>query len=293
MNRYLRNTIKKINQDPVGREVVRAIRLLSGPYVGLVSDVRLESRFASVSPPPVHIIAEDSEYIQLEVENLQIWWPKLYPHVAVPSMYNEIFGSPEWNPHCYEHGEVKIAKDSWVVDAGSCEGFFIHYALSCGAKVLAVEPVPLLARALERTFEAEILDQRVKVIHGALGSTSGEIRMEIPQNMVYCASISQTGTYTVPVYRIDDLVDNGVVPDIDFVKMDIEGGEIEAIRGARNLLHKRRPKLSIAVYHAKDNAYIVKRLIQIASPEYKVQWRGLWIRGNDAPRPYMLYASEP
>lgn len=284
------NQAKRITY-PLREQMRRSFRILRSPYASLILDSRLETRLAAKPAPPVKVLAQDEEYVYLEVEGLRLWWPKIHPFRAVPSLYKEIFGAADWNPHAYEFGGVRIEKDSWVVDAGSCEGFFIHYALKCGAKVVAVEPVPMLARALERTFAADIAAQRVRIIQGALGRNTGTFGLEIPHEMVYCASLAHTGGSSVPVYTLDELFENGTIPDVDFVKMDIEGGEIDAIHGARSLLRVRQPKLSIAVYHAECNARLLKEFILNTAPDYEVKWRGLWVRGDDAPRPYMLHAS--
>ncbi len=50
-------------------------------------------------------------------------------------------------------------------------------------------------------------------------------------------------TLEVPVVRIDQLVAELGLPRVDFIKLDIEGAEREALRGAVQVLKKYRPRL--------------------------------------------------
>lgn len=60
---------------------------------------------------------------------------------------------------------------------------------------------------------------------------------------------------------------------ISFIKMDIEGSEVEAIKGARKTIKKYKPKLAISVYHKKTDIYEIPLLIQEICPEYKFYLR--------------------
>ena len=53
----------------------------------------------------------------------------------------------------------------------------------------------------------------------------------------------------LPVVSLDDFVRERRIERVDFIKMDIEGGEELALRGARRVLERFRPKLSVASYH--------------------------------------------
>jgi hypothetical protein len=71
--------------------------------------------------------------------------------------------------------------------------------------------------------------------------------------------------------------------------MDIEGEEINAVRGMFGVLKRFRPKLAIAVYHEYENAQLVKELILTARPDYKIAFGSCYMFEIPS-RPYMVYA---
>jgi FkbM family methyltransferase len=228
----------------------------------------------------------------LQIGDLAFFWPQGNKTSPLTWIYQEVFAPARWNAHTFEYGEVAIQIGDWVIDAGACEGFFTYYALKRGANVLVIEPVPVLVEALSRTFEAEIKAGRVQILWGALGDKPGEFGLRIAQDELYLSGLEADGDIIVPVYTLDGLLEQEVVPSIDFVKMDIEGHEVAAVQGGINLLRTSSPQLSIAVYHQEENARIIRQYLQEINPMYNVHWRGIWARSQDLPRPYMLYASQ-
>ncbi len=273
------------------RRLRRIGRILASPYRSLLRDDQLEVRLWQHRLAPLNTMEEDGDWRCFEVGGLRVFWPLEYEARELRSLYHETFAPSSYNPHAFEFGKVRIRPGDWVVDAGACEGFFAQYAVGHGANVLIVEPVPLLVEALSRTFEAEIQVGRVRIVAGGISETSGVSKLTTRPDKVYSSTVGAEGSETVAIHALDDLVEQGIVPTIDFVKMDIEGHEVAAMRGMSKLLRTHRPRLSIAVYHREENARLIKRLLDEIEPRYQVRWRGVWARGDDSPRPYMLYAS--
>jgi len=67
---------------------------------------------------------------------------------------------------------------------------------------------------------------------------------------------------TVPLWRIDDFVRANALATVDFIKMDVEGSEIPALRGARETIARFRPKLAISIYHRPDDFCDIILLLQ-------------------------------
>ena len=60
---------------------------------------------------------------------------------------------------------------------------------------------------------------------------------------------------------------------VSFIKMDIEGAEMGALRGAEDLIRRRRPDLAICVYHSISDLYEIPLYIHSLVPEYRLYLR--------------------
>ncbi len=60
---------------------------------------------------------------------------------------------------------------------------------------------------------------------------------------------------------------------VTFIKMDIEGAEIEALRGARKIIEKQKPRLAVSIYHNPEDIWTLPREILSYCPEYRFYLR--------------------
>ena len=58
--------------------------------------------------------------------------------------------------------------------------------------------------------------------------------------------------------------------DITFLKMDIEGAEMNAINGAKKIIQNKKPKLAICIYHSSDDLWQIPLFLKNLVPEYKI-----------------------
>lgn len=75
--------------------------------------------------------------------------------------------------------------------------------------------------------------------------------------------ITETGTETVSCVRLDDTVEHA-----SFIKMDVEGFETRALKGASQLLKKCRPRLAVASYHYAADLLDIAQTIDTLAPGY-------------------------
>lgn len=75
---------------------------------------------------------------------------------------------------------------------------------------------------------------------------------------------------SVDVTRLDTIFEE---ERVSFVKMDIEGAEIEALKGCKGIIKKYAPKLAICVYHKPEDIYELPGLILKYNPKYKLYLR--------------------
>ena len=266
-------------------------KIIATPYWFLFTDYRLNNDIHNFKMQKPMLIAQDENWKVLSFGNFEYFWPVEFDDKDLNFLYVEVFAPSEINAHAYENRWVKIKKDDWVIDAGASEGFFIRYALLKHAKVLAIEPIPRLAEALKLTFQKEIIEGKLIILNMGLGEKAGVSQLQMNQEQI-CSSIVSDGIgENVEIISLDEIIDKEIIPSVQFIKMDIEGGEIAAICGAKKMLREFKPELAIAVYHEFDNALILRTRIRNAQPSYKVKFRGVFDRDEmGLARPYMLLA---
>lgn len=280
-----------------GKEILRAwtiyskYRLSGGIYKFSPKDVSLHWRERSWTLPEIKLIEEGREFRQFKIEGRNFYWPSGFEYKSLAWLYNEVFYPPVNNPASYVHPAIDIS-DGWVMDCGACEGFFGMFALEKGAKsVIAVEPIFELKKALEMTFSREIKNGCFAIIPAALGKENGETALQIFHDKAYDSKISKDsgGAIKVQLRTIDSIAKDFNLKGKGLIKMDLEGAEMEALQGTKEVLKEMKPKLAIAVYHGYENAQQCGEIILNANPEYRIEFRGMygWF---SPPRPYMLFA---
>lgn len=128
---------------------------------------------------------------------------------------------------------------SLAIDGGAHIGTWSRLMAPRFQRVIAVEPSPDTYEALCANLYAFGCDN-VDPRHIAIGSVPGQVSMTLDQKG---ASMANTGARfvqaggTIPVERIDDWN----LPSLGFLKLDIEGSEVDALEGARKTLRHCKP----------------------------------------------------
>lgn len=153
-------------------------------------------------------------------------------------------------PLLSSHADL-IYRGCTVLDIGSNVGNHAVFYARCGAKrVYAFEPNPRANRLLRTTVAINDL-QRIDLTHAdlAIGAKPGELFVDTPvaSNLGKTRMVAEgvaTSEVKVQVARIDDLALEG---RIAFVKVDVEGMELDVLDGAAETIARHRPALGIEV----------------------------------------------
>lgn len=146
-----------------------------------------------------------------------------------------------------------------VLDIGGCWGdTALYFADKVGdsGKVYSFEFIPNNLEIFHKNISLNPnLKDRINVIQNPVSDNSDQkifYRDCGPSSSISSEPFAdQTGT--TQTISIDDFVQRHSIPQINYIKMDIEGAEPYALKGAINTIRKFRPKLAIAIYHSMDD----------------------------------------
>jgi FkbM family methyltransferase len=150
-----------------------------------------------------------------------------------------------------------LTEGDTFIDVGANHGSFSIVAsqlVGKSGRVIAIEPQPRLATAVERSLEANQLGN-FQVYQTAVGDRSGEIELLIPQDTSGSAGVysAHSGTHQhqvvqVPLQRFDDLLNWQALPGTVLLKLDVEGSEYAFLVGAREAITTLRPSLIMEIH---------------------------------------------
>lgn len=155
-------------------------------------------------------------------------------------------------------------------DLGANVGFIsLLLARAVGSKGQVISFEPVTANAERIAYNARINNfSNVVVRIEAVGMSDGRAAFTIGDfptiGKLENEKTSDQATRDVPIRSLDSLIQREEIPPPDFVKIDIEGAEIECLRGATALLKLKRPLLLIEL-HATNKA--VQAVLSDASYE--------------------------
>jgi FkbM family methyltransferase len=156
-----------------------------------------------------------------------------------------------------------------VIDAGGCWGdtalFFAQQVGETG-RVYTFEFTPENLTILDRNVALNAaFNGRINVVREALWDRSnmtlsfeprGPATVARPADLIPVPTGNKARTTS-----LDDFVDGNALSHVDFIKMDIEGAELNALRGAEQTLRKFRPDLAIAVYHRDEDFVTIPQFL--------------------------------
>jgi FkbM family methyltransferase len=175
----------------------------------------------------------------LEDAALRLRWASGIPQrVRHPELWG-IYSEEIWLPRVL--GRV-LTRSSCVVDVGCHIGSFLSQALKYApdGQHVAFEPSPVRGSLVRKRFP------KVEVFPVAVGDVNGKASFfEDTRQPGYSRVVKDTSTnstsYAVDVRRLDDILLQR--PRLDLLKLDIEGGELSALRGADGIISKWKPAI--------------------------------------------------
>lgn len=171
----------------------------------------------------------------------------------------------------------KAEKGDVVIDAGACWGetslYFAHEVGKDG-RVFAFEFIPSNLDAFRKNIAANPnLADTVTVVDQPVWNQEGQTLYYVdwgPGSRVSFEKLREDFADTqCATTTIDHVVNKFNVTRVNFIKMDIEGAELNALKGAKNTILRFHPKLAISLYHSIDDFITIPRYLTSLGLPYK------------------------
>ena len=197
--------------------------------------------------------------------------------------------------YALERGAIRIGPRSndVVLDCGGFWGdtaLWIADRVGADGQVHSFEFVPASRDVFAQNLALnDELAERIRVTGRALWSRSGETLRFEPGHGAGTSLLEGAGAEQVRTITIDDYVAEQGLNRVDFIKMDIEGAELEALRGAEKTLRHHRPRLAISAYHKKSDLAALPAWIDDLGVGYRLFLKHATINDTET----MLFADVP
>lgn len=139
----------------------------------------------------------------------------------------------------------------------------LFFALICNAKkVFAFEPNPLAFFILRKNIEINNV-KTIVPINIALGDSKGFVEkvFEDPTNLG-STTFRKSDKGEFPMITLDEFVRAYNITSIDILKIDVEGMELEVLKGATHSLKRFKPLLYVELNQVKSNVNDIKKFLQ-------------------------------
>jgi len=130
-------------------------------------------------------------------------------------------------------------------------------------KIWLIEPIPENLRIAKRELDSY---KNIEFLNCGISNKKETLYFNEEKSF---SSIYGKGTQSVEV----DTIDNLVREKVDYIKMDIEGAEQDAIDGAKETIRKYTPILAICIYHKAEDWYKIPEKVLTINSGYKVYLR--------------------
>jgi FkbM family methyltransferase len=217
----------------------------------------------------------DVDYVRANAESLEtfygrlgddlsrrVFWKKvanaLFCKIDMDSVYEA--GAIQYMAPCVHFGDAEV-----FVDGGAYVGDtileFISRTSGRYEHIFAFEP-----DVENRAKIKENLSSYRNITLVDKGLWDRETTLRFQSGVGRASRISAVGDAEIPVTCIDSLLDTGHIPT--FIKMDIEGSELMALRGTAHTIKEYKPKLAISIYHKPTDIVELPALIGELNSSY-------------------------
>lgn len=217
----------------------------------------------------------ENQYIDVKYNNWRLHLYKfLFNNKEIKCYYTTmgIVTIFKMEQYAYQLKNIEIEDDDVIIDGGGCWGdtalYFANKAKN--TKVYAFEFVPSNIELFNKNIALNP-NSNIELIKLALSGESGKSYNLIDDGASSSVTEEETNNnISINTISIDDFVYKYNVMKIDFIKLDIEGAELETLKGALNTIKKFKPKLAVALYHYPVDFYEIPNFLKKLDLGYRL-----------------------
>lgn len=169
-------------------------------------------------------------------------------------------------------GLVEISENAVYLDLGAYNGdtalgFYEKYG---GSRILAVEPDRRNFRKLtENTKEIK----NIRLFNALISDKDGIVYLD--NNKGRGAHESDKGKLEIQALTVDTIIKNEGLSEKDqlVIKIDVEGNELKAVEGAREVIKSFSPLMLISCYHRSEDYFTIPLKVLEINPGYRIYMR--------------------
>lgn len=281
-----------LSQIPAEAEIVlygagvypkKYINLWNGDQriIGFCSNNRQKQKDGYLGYPvmsPEELLSQNEYYVVVSVsmptprkEILDYLAKSGYPQEKIFSVSSMIEDEYQYFPEDI----IQFGNNEVFVDAGCYDlGNSLVFKQLCPnlKKIYAFEPDPESYQRCQKR-KAETGFQEIEILPVGTWSHSDTLSFHA-DGSESSGVVAGEADFQVKVMPIDALVANcDETPKITFIKMDVEGAELESLMGAKGVIQRDKPKLAICVYHKPEDLVTIPLYIKELVPQYKLYLR--------------------
>jgi len=234
-------------------------------------------RQAILTPDELELAGQFEEYLKQEI-------PFVFPREADVNEKHLFWR--RGGLALFDEDALKSLPGRDVIDGGAyCGETSMVFAASGAGRVYAFEPFPRNHEFLLETIRLNRTEAKVEAVRCALGAARSSLRLTNfrGRDGGKVVQVSDGGADLPPdrevvgetlVTTVDAFVeDRGL--DLGLLKLDVEGAELDVVRGALGAIRKHRPLLVISLYHRPQDFFGIKPLIESEVGGYRFRFRYL------------------
>ena len=180
----------------------------------------------------------------------------------------------------FKYGENEVLIDCGAYDGNTINDFIKFVPNYKG--IISFEATPATFEFLKKNHEN---NSKIQLINKGVWSETTKLTFyeisgynNAANRFTFSPKMGEFHAITIDTISIDALE---LQEKVTLIKMDIEGAELEALKGAKKTILRDKPKLAICLYHSDEDMIRIAEYVHEIVPEYKLYVRHHWINGAE------------